>query len=780
MYSDVTEAKCAEAYTEALNVTSSTRTETELTIPGAHLWSAEEPYRYVLLAQLMSNSGDVLDRKSTYFGACLVEIKDTPASQDEFGNAGRYYYLNHKPIKFKGVNRHETNPERGHAITHEQMEKEIMLMKQGNINHVRTSHYSNDPYFFYLCNKYGIYMEAEANLESHQYYYGEASLSHPAEWKAAHVARNMELVHQHVNNPCVSIWSLGNEAGPGDNFKAAYAAIKAFDPRPVQYERNNKIVDMGSNQYPDVPWVQQAASGKANVVYPFHISEYAHSMGNAGGNLIDIWNAIESSNYVCGGAIWDWVDQAMLNYTSRGVPYMAYGGDFGDKPNDGMFCMNGIMLPDLTPKPEYYEVKKVYQNVGITYQNGKIRIFNKNYFTSLKDYSLNWTLLCNGKKVSIGTLKNSLAEIGPRQYGEYALTPELTEGAECLLNVELCLNTDKPWAQAGYAQMTEQLVLQEAAPLQVASSKGKLKVNTQGGLTTITGETFSVAFDTQKGTIYSYSYMGHELIQPGNGPKLDCYRAPVDNDNWFYEKWYEMGMHNLLHRSVASQVSKLKDGSYALDCVIVSQAPTASTITGGASGHYQIKDDNTKNANFSVTTKTRWIVYPDGRVELKADIEPRDKLVEMPRIGYVLKFPNSFSEYTYYGRGPWNNYNDRCSGAFLGIYESSVKDMFVNFPKPQDMANREDVRWCELTNGQVGLRFTATHSMSASVLPWSDMQLTLAAHPHELPPSTTTYLHLDAKVTGLGGTSCGQDAPLEKDRAKGSYTFGFVMEPVVR
>lgn len=347
-------------------------------------WSAEAPHRYTLVGQLKDKKGQVVETFSTNVGFRKIEIKDTPASQDEFGLAGRYYYLNGKPIKMKGVNRHENNPQTGHYVTREQMQKEVFLMKRGNINHVRNSHYPDAPYWYYLCDKYGIYLEDEANIESHEYYYGKESLSHVPEFRNAHLARNMEMVHSTVNHPSVVIWSLGNEAGPGDNFKDCYAAIKQYDQsRPVQYERNNDIVDIGSNQYPSIAWVQGAVKGNYNMKYPYHISEYAHSMGNAVGNLVDYWNAIESTNFFMGGAIWDWVDQAMEGTDSvTGKTYWGYGGDFGpdNKPNDGMFCMNGVMRPDLSPKAQYFEVKKVYQNVGVKavdLKQGRIEIFNK-------------------------------------------------------------------------------------------------------------------------------------------------------------------------------------------------------------------------------------------------------------------------------------------------------------------------------------------------------------------------------------------------------------------
>ena len=246
-------------------VNPNTTTEAEKAILNAqspNKWSAEYPYLYTLVAELKDKKGKTVETVSTTVGFRKVEIKDTPASADEFGLAGRYYFVNGKTVKLKGVNRHESNPAVGHAITRQMMEDEVMLMKRANINHVRNAHYPDDPYWYYLCNKYGIYLEDEANIESHQYYYGAASLSHPVEWKAAHVARVMEMVHANVNNPSIVIWSLGNEAGPGKNFVAAYNALKAFDSsRPVQYERNNDIVDMGSNQYPSIGWMRGAVKG---------------------------------------------------------------------------------------------------------------------------------------------------------------------------------------------------------------------------------------------------------------------------------------------------------------------------------------------------------------------------------------------------------------------------------------------------------------------------------------------------------------------------------------
>ena len=442
----------------------------KISLPGAKLWSAEKPHCYTLVAELIEPRLGVTETISVQTGFRTAEIKN---AVDDFGTDGRWYYVNDKTVKLKGVNRHESHPERGHALTREDMEEEVRLMMRANINHVRNSHYPDDPYWYYLCNKYGIYLEDEANIESHQYYYGKESISHPPEWKAAHVARVMEMVERNKNQPSIVIWSLGNEAGPGENFVHAYNALKALDTsRPVQYERNNSIVDMGSNQYPSVGWVIGSARGDAGRKYPFHISEYAHSMGNALGNLKDYWDAIESSNYIMGGAIWDWVDQSIYNYDGEtGKRFLAYGGQFGEFPNDGQFVMNGLIFGDREPKPQYYEVKKVYQNVGVSAVDplaGTLEIFNKNYFKDLSEYDVTWTLAEDG--VIIGCGKLEIGDVPARTKKTVALPlaevkakhGEFRPDAEYFATIRFHLKNDAYWAKKGYVQMDEQILIKAA------------------------------------------------------------------------------------------------------------------------------------------------------------------------------------------------------------------------------------------------------------------------------------------------------------------------------
>lgn len=784
----------------------------ETTLDAANkvkLWSAEAPYRYTLVGELKDAKGRTVQTFSTIVGFRKVEIKETPAEKDEFGLAGRYYYLNGQPIKLKGVNRHENNTLLGHTATREQMENEIFLMKRGNINHVRNCHYPDAPYWYYLCDKYGIYLEDEANLESHEYYYGKQSLSHVPEFRNAHIARNMEMVHATVNHPSVVIWSLGNEAGPGKTFVDCYNAIKAYDTsRPVQYERNNDIVDMGSNQYPSIAWVQGAVQGKYKLKYPFHISEYAHSMGNACGNLIDYWDAIESTNFFMGGAIWDWVDQALNKQDPvTGQTYWAYGGDFGkdNKPNDGMFCMNGILRPDFSPKAQYYEVKKVYQNVGVKavdMKQGQIEIFNKNYFEPLRNYQIVWSLYKDGVCISKNQpLQGAKNIVGPREKGFYTLPYDyasLDPKSEYFVTVQFLLGKDMPWAAKGYPQMEEQLRVKGAdvaAPSIATVAKNgkamKLSVDKAAKRANINGGNFQVAFDLNTGAIYSLKYGSQDIIKDGNGPKLDAYRAPTDNDAGigYHNAWFKNGLYDLQHVVKNWNYTAKKDGTYQLDFTVESQGKEGCDV------NYSNRDRDPescynfeKNKHALTDTDLKFIsrqiytIYKDGSIEMQSAIGANRSKVILPRIGYSMVLPSELNQYDYYGRGPVNNYNDRKTSQFIGWYHSPVAEQGIMLPKPQAQGNREEVRWCAVTNdSQQGVVFISDSTMSASALPWSQQELTLAAHPYQLPKSSGTHLHLDAKVTGLGGASCGQGGPLTPDQVRSTpTTFGFIIRPAMK
>ncbi len=794
LYSDnneIVEIDAPEVELDGIKGGSSTINLTALNVTSPELWSAEKPNRYTLVAELRDRRGRLVEAISTYIGFREVEIKDTKAEDDEFNLAGRYFYVNGKPIKLKGVNRHETHPERGHAITREDMEREIMLMKQGNINHVRNAHYPDSPYWYYLCDKYGIYLEDEANIESHQYFYGEASLSHPREWEAAHVARVVEMGESTINAPSIVIWSLGNEAGPGDNFVAAYKALKQVDSsRPIQYERNNSIVDMGSNQYPSIAWVREAVKGKYNIKYPFHISEYAHSMGNACGNLVDYWEAMESTNFFCGGAIWDWIDQSLYHYRPNGERYFAYGGNFGDMPNDGQFVMNGIVFGDMTPKPQYYEVKKVYQNIDVKLlDNNNIEIFNKNYFTSLEPYSIVCELYGDGKLEA--TTHLYIDDVAPRKRVVTQLPLNkwnLKSDREYFVKIQFKQNEATPWANKGYVVAQEQLAIKEAKrPTITSTISSKSPIRVKGnidGFKELSGNGFYVMFDMKEGTIYSLHYDNNIVIPAGGGPTLEVLRAFTNNDNWFCNSWFENGLHNLKHKVVDSSITEDRDGNILLCFTVESQAPNAARFNGGTSSGInsvtELTDVPFNDNNLKFTSNLVWSVYRDGSITLRSAITSNKPTLILPRIGYTMRVAEEYNNFSYYGRGPIDNYADRKSSQTIEQYSSTVAEQFIPFPKPQETGNHEDTRWGALTNNDgKGAAFIATSTVSMAALPYSAMDMTLASHPHNLPEIGDSYLTISSAVTGLGGNSCGQGGPLEHHRVKAGYnTVGFTIRPI--
>ena len=776
---------------------------TTLEFPNANPWSAEAPHRYTLVGILKDASGKTLDIFSTIVGFREVCIKDTPASEDEFGLAGRYFYLNGKPVKMRGVNRHETEPSMGHAVTREVMEKDIVLMKRANINHVRDSHYPDSPYWYFLCDKYGIYLMDEANIESHHYHYGDASLSHPIEWRDAHVARMTEMVASNYNHPCILIWSMGNEAGPGKNFEYAYAAARAIDPmRPIQYERNNNISDIGCSQYPGVHWVQRVAKGEGDVKYPYHINEFAHSMGNALGNFAQYWKSIDSTNFFMGGAIWDWVDQSLWNYTPDGVKYLASGGNFGDVPNDGQFVMNGVLNGDRSPKPQYYEVKKVYQNLytsltGVIGNIAGLELFNRNYYEPCS-YDAGWSLVADGEVVNKGAFETG--EIGPRESISVPLNLGVTldKDKEYYLNIHYFLKVDMPWAEKGFEVCMEQMFLQSAPVAEPVEVQGAVKepgkgrapkhfVDKKSGNLVVKGPRFVVEFDPSQGTIASLKYRRKNVIVPGEGPRLNVFRAVINNDAWIFRSWFAQGLHNLEH-SASGMDMKEEGGNVVVSFDVVSKAPNAAHLVGTSASATCVIEEAMENTSvMKFTSHVTWTVSRDGSITLNSKIASDKPDQVLGRLGYVMQVPASLADLTYYGRGPVENYSDRYTCAFVGIYSSTVAEQVQNYTKPQDMANHEQVRWASLTGRRgKGVQFEAAKNslkssdsgnpvMSVSALPYSAVDMLQAAHQYELPEPGDTWLCLDAADLGLGGASCGP-APLEEDRVRSNAEFGFTIK----
>lgn len=735
------------------------------------LWSAEAPNLYTLVLTL-KRDGKAEELVSTHVGFRNVVIKDTR------------FLVNGQPVKLKGVNRHESHPTTGHYVTPEQMEEEVILMKRANINHVRCSHYPADPYFYYLCDKHGIYVQDEANIESHGYYYGKESLSHPVEWMPAHVERIMAMVERNKNHPSILMWSLGNEAGPGRNFQVAEKTVKARDlSRPTHYERNNDLVDLGSNQYPSVDWTRDMAA-KKDFPKPYYISEYAHNMMNAMGNLADYWEAIESSDRIIGGSIWDWVDQGLYKTLPNGEKMLCYGGDFNDQPNSGQFVFNGVILSDRTPEPGYFEVKHVHQNISTSLtQDGQIAIFNKNFFTDLSPYDITWTLTENGQNVAEGALKTP--QIGPREKIVVPVPdiPALNNrkpGVEYALRVGYKLKKDSAWAKKGYELAFDQLQLPVQGEIPMFKALGG-KVSLSADKHTVSGKDFALQFNPATGELNQFTVNGKALFK--TPMTVNALRGASSNEPGVMAKSMDNGLRELKYELISYEAVN-NGNSVTIKQSLKVSGKQAENVSGYIDPKTTVtpKNQPLNDTNTHFINNLEWTVYADGTVVCQSVLLPRGNPLELLRLGYELQMPANFGNVTYYGRGPEENYADRKSGMPLGVYQTTAKDSFFPYGRPQDCGNHEDTRWVAVTNdGGQGLLFGSTGAPFAfSALPYTTTDLIMANHPVELPKTTDkTVLVLSAATRGLGGASCGP-GPMSQDiiKANKPYAMSFFMRPI--
>ncbi|HVK04576.1 MAG TPA: glycoside hydrolase family 2 TIM barrel-domain containing protein, partial [Armatimonadaceae bacterium] len=609
-------------------------------VPAPRKWTAETPYLYTLVVTLRDEDGGVSEARSCRFGFRKVEWKNG------------VFTVNGVPVKIKGVNRHEHDPDTGRTVTRARMEQDLLLMKRNNVNAVRCSHYPNDPYWYDLCDRYGLYVIDEANVESHGMGYDlDKSLGNKPEWKAQHLDRTERMVQSQKNHPSIVMWSLGNEAGPGVNFEATSALVRSLDAsRPVHYERMNEVADVVSVMYPTVEYV--LAQGREKSDKPFFLCEYAHAMGNAMGNLKEYVDAFESSPRNMGGCIWDWVDQSLRKYTDEPVGpdgerrwYYAYGGDFDDQPNDGPFSCNGVVTSDRQETPKLREVKRVYQSVAVTAagdaSSGVLSVRNKFSFTNLSAFDVRWSLTEDGRTVQSGTLP--APDVAPLQTNSLAipLMPVATPnpGAEYFLNVSFVTKADTPWATAGHSVAAAQVAVPAwSEPARPIAAKGIVAVTESGGKVTISGDGFSIGFDRATGRMDSLAYGGRETLSPTGGPRLNLYRALTDNDIWLRKPFFESGLSQLAHHVRAFR---------------------AETVEGGSAARVAVTLDvlGFKGAGFR--QETAYTVLADGTVLMDNALTPIGDLPPLPKVGFTLFADGALDTLTWRGRGPGASYPDR-------------------------------------------------------------------------------------------------------------------------
>ncbi len=754
------------------------------------LWNDETPNLYTLVVALKDKAGKVIEYVPTHVGFRQIEIQKEK------------FLLNGQPFKCKGVNRHETDPRFGHFVPRDVQEMDVKLLKQGNINHVRNSHYPQDDYFYYLCNIYGITVQDEANIESHGYYYGEQSLSHPKEWEPAHVDRCLNMVGRNKNHPSVIMWSLGNEAGPGHNFVVAEKAIKAMDPtRPTHYERNNDIVDMGSNQYPSVGWVRGMARAK-NRTKPYYISEYAHNMQNAMGNFADYWEEIESSDNIFGGSIWDWVDQGLYNPKESKPAKLAYdpskkiyyGSSFGDNPHSGQFVLNGTIFSDRRPQASYFEVKHVHQWIKSTLaDNGKkIEVYNKYYFKNLGEYEMTCTLITDGKKVESKKVSFDFSAVAPRTkvlvdnpFASAQLSPN---NANTILVEFAHKKGNGFWANAGDVQAYDQLVINDAKP-QPLKIAGKINRFTTKASHLITSEDVNIelSFNRKTGQLATYAMNGEQMLK--SELTLDAVRCASSNEVGTMNQSLSEGLRNMIPTVVSEELKIETDkvGNCAVYTTSVKymgkQSETVQNF-GDAYSKLMKKNVPISEGNTHFIVNSEWRIYPNGVVTCQSAILPAGNLgLQLTRIGFNVTLAADYNVVEYFGRGPFENYVDRKSGATVQRWVATVKDMFEPYPRPNDMGQREDVSMVSIANPQnktsLNIQGLNGSKFGFSAIEYTTTELMEVAHFTELPPfPNKTVLTLTAADRGLGGASCGP-GPEGRDiiRANKAYTFDFAITP---
>jgi len=579
--------------------------------------------------------------------------------------------------------------------------------------------------------------------------YGRETLAAVASWETAHVDREIRMVQRDKNHPCVVIWSLGNEAGGGPNFEAAARAIRSIDAsRPIHYERMNSVADIDSTMYPSVEGL--IGAGRNNSAKPFIMCEYAHAMGNAIGNLQEYWDAIETYPRLIGGCIWDWVDQGLRKFTEPGPGeaaqrnwFWAYGGDYGDRPNDNNFCCNGVVTPDRAVTAKLREVKKVYQYVGfalgeVTNDTIVIELTDKYFFTDLNRFGLQWQLVEDGRVVKKDRTK--LKNISPGQSVRVTLPvaqPKLKPGAEYFLNVNLVQEQDELYAPAGHVVACEQFKLPYAvpeAPSLDLDGLPALSLTDDGDAITVAGSRFKAVFSRSTGTLSSLAYDGTEILADGTGPRLNLFRALVDNDKWMQRDVERTGVRSLSYSTKEVAVERLTSGIVHVRCTV----------------------DCTGRSESGMVRTAAFTVFGDGSIDVSNQVEPYGNLSILPKLGVSLVLPKTLDTLTWLGRGPHESYVDRKHSADVGLYRGSVADQYERYVRPQENGNKTDVRWAALTEGKgKGLLVVTDGTYSISAHHNTAEDYDQARHIDKVVPRDEVYLCIDAAHMGLGGASCG-------------------------
>lgn len=796
----------------------------QLPVKAPKKWTAETPYLYTTVFTIRGGvkesgvkDGDVKDGRAKDGGVQGsmkgrlqagnskgedIEMVSAKTGFRAIGLKGRSFLINGVAVKLKGVNRHENWPDDGHAITEEQMIRDIILIKQANCNHVRTCHYSDDPRWYELCDQYGLYVLAEANLENHGAW---DEFNDDPRIKDAIIDRNVANVENFKNHPSVIIWSLGNECGSGGtNFREALRTVRQIDPtRPTHYQgfgiADENPSDIDSDMYTDIPTLIDHAKDP-KLTKPFYLCEYAHAMFNSMGSVGD-YNAIfDAYPSLLGGCIWEWQDQGIYNRIDPGHPITAYGGGFGEVPNDHYFIHKGVVFSDRRPKPHYPELKKAYQWIAFRSLDPAnlthFMVANKYQFTNLGSFAGKWSLMENGVVTDSGILQcpaikpGDSAKISIRPGSPAAFKP----GAEYILRLSFVTRHDELWANAGYEVASGQFIINEgfrssngedlvggnspggglvggssgggslageplaggsstgirlvsqAAPDPVGS--GKLAVTADTASILISARNFSLTFNKRTGIIRSIKNHGQEILSDtSGGPLLHLWRAPHRKDDmWAYPAWDKYGLTKLSWKADRVDYNTNNDGSISVAVVML----------------------GTGKEGFTVQHLVQYRIKENGTIRVENNVVFSRTDIPLARVGVRMLLSTAYSDFRYYGRGPMENYADRKSGSDIGIYKSKVTDQLTPYEKPMECGNHEDVRWAELTSTNGTLTVCRDSGLlQVSALPYKDEELEPVEYRIDLPEMVSTALCVAAHTLGAGSWGCGpqpldQYVPLSK------------------
>jgi len=766
-------------------VTFTDESEKKVSIPISEpgLWTAETPNLYHLIITLKDKKGSIIEVIPQETGFRKVEIKDG------------LLYVNGKPILIKGINRHEVDPVAGQTISKELMLKDIQLMKQFNINAVRTSHYPDDEYWYQLCDEFGIYVVDEANVESHGIGYDiTQTLANRPSWKDAHMMRLQRAVERDKNHPSVIIWSLGNEAGNGYNFYECYLWLKQRDAtRPVQYERavndyrtysSEFNTDIVNPMYCLPSSMVEFAKNNPHQAKPFIMCEYAHAMGNSLGNFKDYWDIIRGypKNFQ-GGFIWDFVDQGLKKITEKGDTIFAYGGDYGPKgtPSDNNFLCNGVFYPNRNPNPEAWEMKKVYQNIHTTLVNqNTVSIYNENFFTDLSDIRMEWNVTVNGELKQSGIISD--VNVLPHSTKEFSIPVKPAANGEVFLNVVYKQKQEKLLVPKDHIVAEEQLSLAGTYKNSIAvAPSAKIAVIETNTALSITSSDINVRFNKLIGLMEKYIVNGQSYIEDSSAIRPAFWRVSTDNDmGAFFQlrlKVWKNAQGNLkLTEIKANQEGNLVTVKTSFLLPDVS-AKLNLLYTFNSTGEMEINQQMIADTTATVAIKMpRWGGGDENRME---------KVPMLPRFGMNWILPEGFKTIEYFGNGPVENYQDRNYAAPAGIYKQSVAQQFYPYIRPQETGNKTGIRWYKIMNSNgKGLLVQSDTFLSMSALHFFDNDLDSGdskqqMHPGELKPRKQTQLHIDYMQMGLGGIESWGAWPLEKYRLNyKNYEFRFTVKPL--